>query len=339
MEDISTAPLEHYLRTLAELKGSDLLLVVGAPPTIRVDGELRPIEGEPVLTPAFNDDLVHAALGPELSLRLKEERDIDFSFGWEDHARVRGNAFYQRGTVGLALRLIPSDIPSFAELGLPPIVEELANATHGLVLVTGPTGSGKTTTLAAMVKYISLHRACHILTIEDPIEFHHAHSRSIVTQREVGSDSESFARALRSALREDPDVLLVGEMRDMESIQAALNIAETGHLVLATLHTNDAAQAVNRIVDVFPPESQAQIRVQVAASLVGVIAQRLLPRIDGGRVAAFEILMATPAVRTLIRDSKAEQLTNVISTGQRQGMVSLAASTQKLVEAGIVAPI
>jgi twitching motility protein PilT len=337
VEDVETRPIEPFLRTLWEHKGSDLLLVAGAPPTVRIDGELRPIGGEPELTADALEKMITEVIGPTLSERLEVDREVDFSFGWEWQARFRGNAFHQRGSLALALRLIPREIPSFAELGLPPVIEELARAPHGLVLVTGPTGSGKSTTLASIVQFISQQRACHILTIEDPIEFHHEHARSIVTQREVGSDSESFARALRSALREDPDVLLVGEMRDAISIQAALNISETGHLVLATLHTNDAAQAINRIIDVFPSDSQTQVRVQLASALVGVVAQQLLPRIDGGRVAAFEVLLANPAVRSLIREAKAEQIGNVISTGQRQGMLTMAASVQLLVDTGVVA--
>jgi twitching motility protein PilT len=337
VDPISTGPIEHYLRTLWEHEGSDLLLVAGAPPTVRIDGELRPIGGEEILSADATEKLIFEVLGPTLTARLQAEREVDFSFGWEWQARFRGNAFYQRGSVGLSLRLIPRAIPSFADLGLPPVVEQLASATNGLVLVTGPTGSGKSTTLASIVKFISEQRACHILTIEDPIEFHHAHGRSIITQREIGTDSLSFAHALRSALREDPDVLLIGEMRDAESIQAALNISETGHLVLATLHTNDAAQAVNRIIDVFPAENQAQIRVQLASSLVGVIAQRLLPRIDGGRVAAYEVLLATPAVRNLIRDAKAEQLGNIIATSKRNGMQTLEGAVGELVAKGIVA--
>jgi twitching motility protein PilT len=337
VQNITTGPIDRYLQTLWEHKGSDLLLVAGAAPTVRIDGELRPIGGEDALDADVLEKMLFEVLGPTLAARLHDEREVDFSFGWEWQARFRGNAFHQRGSVGLALRLIPRDIPSFEELGLPPVISQLSSARNGLVLVTGPTGSGKTTTLASMVKFISQQRACHILTIEDPIEFYHQHARSIITQREIGSDSESFARALRSALREDPDVLLVGEMRDAESIEAALNISETGHLVLATLHTNDAAQTVNRIIDVFSAESQAQIRVQLASALVGVVAQRLLPRIDGGRVAAFEILLATPAVRNLIRDAKAEQLSNVISTGMRHGMQTMDASVQQLVDAGIVA--
>ena len=336
MDTIDSGPIDRYLRTLWEHRGSDLLLVAGAPPTVRLDGEMRPIGGEEPLSADALDQLIRAVLGPTLSAKLEEEREVDFSFGWEWQARFRGNAFHQRGSVGMSLRLIPKQIPSFAELGLPPVVEQLAVAPHGLVLVTGPTGSGKSTTLASILKFISDQRACHILTIEDPIEFHHQHSRSIVSQREIGSDSESFERALRSALREDPDVLLVGEMRDAESIQTALNISETGHLVLATLHTNDASQAVNRIIDVFPSDSQAQIRVQLASALVGVVAQRLIPRIDGGRIAAFEVLIATPAARALIRASKAEQLGNLIATGTNEGMQTLDGAIQHLVSSGIV---
>ena len=338
METVDTSRIDHYLRTLWEHKGSDLLLVAGAAPMVRIDGALRPIGGEEPLTAERVENIVFAMLGPDLSARLKEEREIDFSFGWEWQARFRGNAFYQRGSVGLALRLIPREIPTFEQLGLPPVIEELANAPQGLVLVTGPTGSGKSTTLASMIRFISDHRACHILTLEDPIEYHHEHSRSAVTQREIGTDSRSFARGLRSALREDPDVLLIGEMRDPESIQIALSIAETGHLVFATLHTNDASQAIDRIIDVFPAESQGQIRIQLAATLVGVVAQRLVPKIGGGRVAAFEVLLPNTAVRNLIREGKTEQLRNVIATGQRAGMVTLDAALRDLVTRGLIAP-
>ena len=277
MDPINTEPIDHYLRTLWEHKGSDLLLVAGAPPMVRIDGDLRPIGNEEPLDAERCDQIIIAMLGKDLAQRLDAECEVDFSFGWEWQARFRGNAFKQRGTLGLALRLIPREIPTFAELGLPPIVEQLANEAQGLILVTGPTGSGKSTTLAAMIRHISERRACHILTIEDPIEYHHEHNRSIVSQREVGTDSDSFDRALRSALREDPDVLLVGEMRDPESIQTALTISETGHLVLATLHTNDCAQAIDRIIDVFPTERQSQIQLQLSSALLGVLAQRLLP--------------------------------------------------------------
>lgn len=337
MDGVDTTPINAYLRTLWEHKGSDLLLIAGAPPTVRIDGDLRPIGGEEPLSADRVEALILAMLGEDLGRRLREEREVDFSFGWEQQARFRGNAFHQRGSLGLALRLIPREVPSFDELGLPPVIVQLADAPQGLLLVTGPTGSGKSTTLASIVRFISQRRACHILTVEDPIEYHHDHGRSLVTQREIGSDSESFARALRSALREDPDVLLVGEMRDPESIQTALSISETGHLVLATLHTNDSPQAIDRIIDVFSAEQQGQIRTQLGATLLGVVAQRLLPRVGGGRVAAFEVLLANPAVRNLIREGKTAQLRNVIATGQRAGMQTLEASLQELVAKGLVA--
>lgn len=336
MDTVDTAPIDHYLRTLWEHKGSDLLLVAGAPPTVRIDGELRPIGGEEPLTAEVVDRLIFAVLGAELGARLKVDREVDFSFGWEWSARFRGNAYHQRGSAALALRLIPRIVPTLEELGIPAAVSALADAPQGLVLVTGPTGSGKSTTLAALVRAISQRRAGHILTIEDPIEYHHEHDRSIISQREIGTDSASFARGLRSALREDPDVLLVGEMRDPESIETTLTFAETGHLVLATAHTNDTAQAIDRVIDVFPSERQSQVRVQLASTLVGVVAQRLLPKIGGGRVAAFEVLLAQPAVRNLIREGKTEQIRNVVATGQRVGMQTLEMSMRALVDAGMV---
>jgi twitching motility protein PilT len=338
MEDVNTAPVDRYLTALWDGKGSDLLLIPGAMPVVRIDGDLLPIAGEQSLTDEVMDGIITDMLPTHLGERLRDEREVDFSFGWGHDARFRGNAFHQRGSVGLALRLIPRAIPTFADLGLPPIFELLSDAPQGLVLVTGPTGSGKSTTLASMIRRVSQQRACHILTIEDPIEYFHAHDKSVVTQREVGTDSVSFPRALRSALREDPDVLLVGEMRDLESIETTLTIAETGHLVFATLHTNDAAQAIDRVIDVFPGERQSQIRSQLGATLLGVIAQRLLPRIDGGRIAAFEVLLSTHAVRNLIREGKTEQLRNIMVTGQRSGMYTLEDSLRRLVEQGIVSP-
>ena len=267
---------------------------------------------------------------------LLHHRQIDFSFEWEGHARIRANAFYQRDTLAIALRLIPHVIPTFGDLGVPSIVDAIVDLPQGLVLVTGPTGSGKSTTLAAMIDAINRRRALHILTIEDPLEYVHEHRNSAVNQREVGTDCESFGAALRAALREDPDVILLGEMRDLESIQTALSLAETGHLVFTTLHTNDAAMTVDRIVDVFPAERQDQIRVQLAGALSAVISQRLLLRIGGGRVAAFEILIATHAVRNLLRDGKSPQLRNVIATGAEYGMLTLEASLTDLVGLGIV---
>ena len=337
MDAINSAPIDHLLRTLWEHKGSDLLLIAGALPTVRIDGELRPIGGQEPLSAEGVDGLIRSMLGEELSAKLNEEREIDFSFGWEWQARFRGNAFHQRGSLGLALRLIPREIPTFDDLGIPATVQQLATSPQGLILVTGPTGSGKSTTLASLIRFISESRACHILTIEDPIEYAHIHGRSIITQREVGTDSESFPRALRSALREDPDVLLVGEMRDPESIETALTISETGHLVLATLHTNDTSQAIDRIIDVFPAERQSQIRVQLGGALLGVVAQRLIPRVGGGRVAAFELLVVNTAIRNLIREGKTEQIRNAITTGQRTGMQTLEMSLNQLVAQGVVA--
>src|SRR5262249_1236015 len=264
------------------------------------------------------------------------EREVDFSFTYDNKARFRGSAYHQRGAIALTLRLIPLRIPTFEELGLPVAIRELASRPSGLVLVTGPTGSGKSTSLASILDFINQDRACHILTIEEPIEYLHTHGRSAVSQREVGEDTESFARALRSALREDPDVLLVGTMRDLDSIQTALTIAETGHLVFATLHTNDTAQALDRIVDVFPADRHPQIRVQLAASLAGVIHQRLLPALDGGMVAAFEVMLVNSAVRNLIREGKTGQLRNVVATHQAEGMQTLESDLTQLVHHGVL---
>ena len=289
-----------------------------------------------MLTGAEIDDLVRDMLTPDQEAILEEHQDVDFSLTWHDKARLRGSAFHQRGEMALALRMIPSEIPSFEELGLPPIAEWMARLPRGLVLITGPDRLGE-------VDHPGLHhrphqrdRALHILTIEDPVEYVHDHKLSAVNQREIGADSPSFERALRSALREDPDVLLVGEMRDLESIQLALTLAETGHLVFSTLHTNDAAQAIDRIIDVFPAYRQEQIRVQLAASLGAVIAQRLVPKIGGGMVAAFEILVANNPVRNLIREGKTNQLLNVITTNQQEGMCTLESSLVDLIQADVV---
>jgi twitching motility protein PilT len=331
LSDVTTRPIEDYLETMWSHSASDLLITAGAPPLMRIDGSLVPIPGTDALSAAQTEDLVNAVLGTELAARLHTEREIDFSFGWGEHARLRANAFHQRGQVSLALRAIPFAIPSFEQLGLPAVIERLVGLPQGLVLVTGPTGSGKSTTLASMIDVINRERACHIITIEDPIEYVHSHRRSAVEQREVGIDTDSFARALRAAFREDPDVLLVGEMRDNETIQATLTLAETGHLVFATLHTNDAAQTVDRVVDVFPGEQQAQIRTQLAGTLEAIISQRLIPRIGGGRVAAFEVLIATYAVRNIVRDGRTNQLRNVISTNSQEGMQTLEMSLSALI--------
>ena len=328
--------IDPWLQVLWDKRGSDLLLVSGSAPRVRVDGGLRPLSDVPALSGAEIDELVSGMLSPDQAAILEEHQDVDFSLSWQDKARLRGSAFHQRGELALALRMIPSEIPSFEELGLPPIAEWLARLPRGLVLLTGPTGSGKSTTLASIIARINDTRALHILTIEDPVEYVHEHHLSAVNQREIGLDSPSFERALRSALREDPDVLLVGEIRDLESIQLALTLAETGHLVFSTLHTNDAAQAIDRIIDVFPAYRQEQIRVQLAASLGAVIAQRLVPQIGGGMVAAFEILVANNPVRNLIREGKTNQLLNVITTNQSEGMCTLESSLVDLIRAEIV---
>jgi twitching motility protein PilT len=326
--------VEPYMQAVWDRRGTDLLFTVGAPPLVRVNGELAPIEGEEPLTPARTEEIVRSVLGEELAAKYDFDGEVDFSLSWGDKARFRGNAFHQRHTCALSLRVIPFEIPSFEELGLPEIINKFVELPMGLVLVTGPTGSGKSTTLASMLDYINANRACHIVTIEDPIEYVHQHRKSAVNQREVGEDTVSFDRALRSVLREDPDVLLVGEMRDLESIQATLTIAETGHLVFATLHTNDSAQALDRIIDVFPAERRPQIQVQLAHVLAGVIYQRLLPRPDEGLVAAFEVLVGNHAIRNLIREGKTRQIRNVIATHQVAGMQTIEEGLSALVASG-----
>ncbi|WP_410586548.1 type IV pilus twitching motility protein PilT [Amycolatopsis sp. lyj-23] len=330
--------VDGLLEALWQARGTDLLLTAGLPPQLRVHGDLSAVPGHPVLTGADTAALLAELLIDEQATAWRTAREFDFSFGWRDEARVRGNAFTQRGETVVALRMIPRRIPGMTDLGLPPVLADFARRHQGLVLVTGPTGSGKSTTLAAVIDRINTERACHILTVEDPIEYVHEHRRSAVNQREVGTDTESFPAALRSALREDPDVLLVGEMRDLESIRFALTIAETGHLVFATLHTNDTAQSLARMVDVFPAGQQEQVRVQLAAALTGIVHQRLLPRVGGGLVAAFEVLVANTAVRNLIKEGKAHQLRNALVTGRREGMVTLEQSLSELVAAGLVSP-
>ena len=328
--------IEPWLEEVWAARGTDLLLTASAPPLIRVDGEIRPVEGAEPLTPSSVEGLVHTILGEDLVPRFVAEHEVDFAFSWKEQARLRCNAFHQREAAALAMRIIPYEIPEFDSLGIPPVVEQLVNMPMGLVIVTGPTGSGKSTTLAAMIDYINRHRRCHVITIEDPIEYVHGNHRSVVNQREVGTDTESFHKALRSVLREDPDVLLVGEMRDLESIGAAITFAETGHLVFATLHTNDSAQALDRIVDVFPSDRREQIEVQLASTLEGVVYQRLLPRIGGGMIAAYEVLMANHAVRNLVREGKTRQLRNVITTHQSEGMQTLEMALSALVAKGVI---
>src|SRR5579863_9922812 len=328
--------VEPWLDELWNARGTDLLLTANAPPLIRVDGEMRPVSQGETLTATAVEGLVHAVMGEAMVPRYVNEREVDFAFSWRERARLRCNAFHQRETCALALRIIPYEIPGFAQLGIPAAVESLVELPMGLVIVTGPTGSGKSTTLAAMIDYINRNRRCHIITIEDPIEYVHGNHRSAVSQREVGTDAVSFERALRAALREDPDVVLVGEMRDLESIATALTIAETGHLVFATLHTNDSGQALDRIVDIFPSDRRDQIEVQLSASLEGVLYQRLIPKIGGGLVAAYELLIANHAVRNLVREGKTRQLRNVVSTHQSEGMQTLEMGLNALIAEDLI---
>ena len=336
MSDNQAKAIEPWLQALWEQGGTDLLLSGGSPPRIRVDGKLIPLPGAPLLTGEQIDQIAQPLLTSCQQAIFKEQMDVDFAFSWHDRARIRGSVFTQRGQTALALRVIPAKIPSFTDLGLPFAAEWVSEQPRGFVLVTGPTGSGKSTTLASIIDRINEVRACHILTIEDPVEYVHTHKNSAVSQREIGLDSPSFDRALRSALREDPDVLLIGEMRDIDSIQIALTMAETGHLVFGTLHTNDAPQAIDRIIDVFPAWRQEQTRVQLAASLSAIIAQRLIPRIGGGMVAAFEVLIATNPVRNLIREGRSNQLANVMFTGTKEGMQTLEFNLANLINDGVV---
>ena len=313
------ATLPDLLKTLVEMNGSDLHLSTNTPPQVRVHGHLQRLP-LPDLTPADSKQLVYSVLTDSQKKRFEETSELDFSFGIKAlGSRFRCNVFNQRGAVGAVYRLIPEKIRSFNELGLPPVLASLAERPRGLVLVTGPTGSGKSTTLAAMLDKINSERHDHILTIEDPIEYIHAHKSCLVNQREVHSDTNSFSDALRAALREDPDIVLIGEMRDLETVEAALKIAETGHLTFATLHTNSAAQTINRIIDIFPANQQSQIRTQLSLVLEGIVCQALLPKADGGgRVASLEILVPTPAIRNLIRDDKIHQIYGVMQAGQEK---------------------
>jgi twitching motility protein PilT len=328
--------LDDLLGAMLDLDATDLHITEGAPPAVRVDGLLVPLVGQADLDEAAAEKLVRSAIPAELMEAFRTEKAVDFSFGWQGRARFRANAFVQKGTPALAIRLIPATVPTMEDIGAPEVLDGLIDRPHGLILVTGPTGSGKSTTQAAMIGRINQRRPVHILTVEDPIEYVHRRQQAVINQREVGVDVPTFPDALRSALREDPDVLLVGEMRDLETIQFALTIAETGHLVFATLHTNDTAQAIDRLVDVFPAERQAQINVQLASTLTAVVHQRLIPRVGGGRVAAYEVMVATPAVSNLIREGKTRQLRNLVGMGQREGMVTLESSLSQLLRAGTI---
>ena len=313
--------IDRLLQYLIDTNASDLHLTVGLPPMARIDGELVPIPDTPVLSPESSRSFIHELMTEEQRTEFDSEWEIDFSLGRRGLGRYRVNAFMESGHAAAAFRRIPDVPPTLEELGLPAVLTDLTRLRRGLILVTGPTGSGKTTTLAAMIHRINIERSEHIVTIEDPVEFLHEHHRSIVQQREVGRDTYHFARALRSALREDPDVILIGEMRDLETIAAAVSAAETGHLVLATLHTNSAVQAVDRIIDVFPANQQTQIRAQLSASLEAVLAQRLVPLAAGGRVAVVEVLLANDAVRNLIREGKTHQIDTAMQSGVKEGMV------------------
>lgn len=318
-ENAPQISLSELLKKLTELNGSDLHITTNTAPQVRVDGHLRPLEGYRQLTSAETKQLAYSVLTDAQKHRFEENLELDFSFGVKGLSRFRANIFNQRGAVGAVFRAIPYEIKPFDALGLPPVVKQLCDKPRGLILVTGPTGSGKSTTLAAMIDKINVDRHEHILTIEDPIEFLHNHKGCLVNQREVSADTRSFADALRTALRQDPDVVLVGEMRDLETIESALRIAETGHLTLATLHTNSAASTINRIIDVFPSAQQAQVRAQLSLVLEGILCQTLLPRIEGtGRAMAMEILVPNPAIRNLIREDKVHQIYSMMQTGQEK---------------------
>jgi twitching motility protein PilT len=324
------------LKATVAAGASDLHLTVGRPATARRDGVLVPFEGVSVLNPDEVRHMVYSLLDEHQQTELETNQQVDFSFGLNDVGRFRANAYQQRGNYAIALRVIPYRIRSLSELGAPAAAETLLNKPYGLVLVVGPTGSGKSTTLAAMIDRINETKPVHILTIEDPVEYLHDHKLAMVNQREVGSDVNTFTDGLRSALREDPDVILLGEMRDLDSIAITLTLAETGHLVFATLHTNDASQALDRIVDVFPAERRDQIQIQLAGTLQGVISQRLLPAEGGGRVAAYEVLMANDAVRNLVREGKSRQLRNVMISGQQEGMQTIEMDLARLVASGMI---
>jgi len=314
-----------------ERKASDLHISVGSPPVVRIDGELEPLD-LPDLDATQTTELIYSLLTQEQRRQLENDLEIDFSCALPGRARFRVNAYFQRSNLGAVFRLIPIEIPRLEDLGLPQVLHEFITKPRGFVVVTGPTGCGKSTTLAAMIDAINTTQRRHIMTIEDPIEFLHRHKKSLVHQREVGPDTRSFARALKSVLRQDPDIILVGEMRDAETMSTALTAAETGHLVFATLHTQDAPQTIDRIVDVFAPHQQGQIRAQLASALMGIVTQQLLPRCDGaGRVVACEVLVPTAAVRNLIRQGDTHQLPSVIQTGGRSGMQAMDAALAELV--------
>ncbi len=328
--------IEILLEEVIKRKASDLHIQVGLQPMLRVDGSLVPVPSTETLTEESVEALIFAILDEDQKQILLKDKEFDFSFAFGDLGRFRVNAFHERGNLAAALRLIPNEILTTEQLGMPEVVKKFADYPRGLVLVTGPTGSGKSTTLASLVDKINTERASHIVTIEDPIEFTHKSKKSVIVQREVHYDTYSFSAALRSSLRQDPDVVLVGEMRDLETIAAAITIAETGHLVFATLHTNSASQSIDRMIDVFPPHQQPQVRAQLSNILMAICSQRLIPSIGGGRIVAAEVLIATPAVRNIIREGKSHQLEAVIQTGAEFGMQSMDKQLVNLVHAGSI---
>lgn len=325
-----------YMRLAVERKASDIHITAHSAPMLRINGQLRPANGV-ILSSDMTSNMAKELMTAEQCQSFAVNGELDFAYGLENTSRFRINAFRQKGNVGLTIRLIPAAVPRIEELCLPETAEKFAKRHQGLLLVTGPTGSGKSTTLAAIVDYINRTRRNHIITLEDPIEFIHEHKSCIVNQREIGADTASFSSGLRAALRQDPDVILVGEMRDLETIGTAITAAETGHLVLGTLHTSDAPQTIDRMIDVFPSESQQQIRVQLASVLLGVISQRLVPTADGqSRVAAAEVLVSTPAVANLIRSEKVHQIRSVMQTGKAQGMQTMEMALRELVEQRVI---
>ncbi len=329
--------LRLLLQEMIQRGASDLHITVGNPAKMRIDGDLQNSKTGRVLAPKDTLSLAYSILTENQKKRFETEDELDFSFGVQNLSRFRGNVYKQRGCVAMAIRQIPYEIISIADLGLPPVINKLAERPRGLVLVTGPTGSGKSTTLAAMVDKVNRERKGHILTVEDPIEFIHRHQNCMINQREVGADTNSFSAALKYALRQDPDVILIGEMRDLETISAALTIAETGHLVFATLHTNSAAESINRMIDAFPSHQQAQVRAQLAFVLEGVVTQTLLPKAKGkGRVAAAEIMICTPAIRAVIRDEKIHQIYSLMQAGKKHGMQTMNDALQLLYMRGEV---
>ncbi|MDP4084550.1 MAG: type IV pilus twitching motility protein PilT [Bacillota bacterium] len=328
--------IDLLLRTAFELKASDIHLSVGVPPIMRINGDLKKY-GKDKVIPQETEEIAKVMIPPHMWDLFKEKGELDFSYSLPGVSRFRVNAFHQRTCISMAIRIVPARIPSIEELDLPPILTKIIEKPHGLILVTGPTGSGKSTTLASMIHYMNQHMSKHIITLEDPIEYLHSHGNSIIDQREVGFDTKNFANGLRAALRQDPDVILVGEMRDLETIQTAITAAETGHLVLGTLHTSSAPATINRIIDVFEPAQQPQIRIQLASVLVGIISQRLFPTVDKkGRKVATEIMVNNSAIANLIRNEKVHQILSIMQTSRAQGMHTLESNIKELIDRSII---